>query len=233
MARWAASTTSTSPEAQAARAGRAARRAAAAALASCAWRSAASSSRGARSGRRWSLVLEGWDAGGKGGAIKRLVAPLDARHVRVAAFAAPTPDEKRHHYLQRFWPALPGRGGMTVFDRSWYGRVLVERVEGFAHRGRSGGAPTARSSEFERTARRRGDDLREVLAARLRRGAARALRAPPGGPAQALEDHRRGLAQPREAPGVRRGGRGDARPHRPRPRRRGSSSRASPSASRA
>ena len=78
------------------------------------------------------VVFEGWDASGKGGAIKRLVAPLDPRHVRVAQFAAPTPDEKRHHFLGRFWPALPGWGGMTVFDRSWYGRVLVERVEGFA-----------------------------------------------------------------------------------------------------
>jgi AMP-polyphosphate phosphotransferase len=78
------------------------------------------------------VVFEGWDAAGKGGAIKRLVAPLDPRHVRVAQFAAPTPDEKRHHFLARFWPALPGWGGMTVFDRSWYGRVLVERVEGFA-----------------------------------------------------------------------------------------------------
>jgi AMP-polyphosphate phosphotransferase len=77
-------------------------------------------------------LFEGWDASGKGGAIKRLVAPLDARHVRVAQFAAPTPDEKRHHYLWRFWPKLPGWGGMAVFDRSWYGRVLVERVEGFA-----------------------------------------------------------------------------------------------------
>ncbi|HET8956192.1 MAG TPA: UDP-galactose-lipid carrier transferase [Solirubrobacterales bacterium] len=78
------------------------------------------------------VVFEGWDASGKGGAIKRLVAPLDPRHVRVAQFAAPTDDEKRHHFLRRFWPALPGWGGMTVFDRSWYGRVLVERVEGFA-----------------------------------------------------------------------------------------------------
>jgi polyphosphate kinase 2 (PPK2 family) len=78
------------------------------------------------------VVMEGWDAGGKGGAIKRLVAPLDARHVRVASYAAPTPDEKRHHYLQRFWATLPGWGGMTIYDRSWYGRVLVERVEGFA-----------------------------------------------------------------------------------------------------
>jgi polyphosphate kinase 2 (PPK2 family) len=78
------------------------------------------------------VLFEGWDAGGKGGAIKRLVAPLDARHVRVKQFAAPTPDEKRHHYLHRFVSALPGQGGMAVLDRTWYGRVLVERVEGFA-----------------------------------------------------------------------------------------------------
>ena len=78
------------------------------------------------------VVFEGWDASGKGGAIKRLVDPLDPRHVRVAQFAAPTYDEKRHHFLARFWPALPGWGGMAVLDRSWYGRVLVERVEGFA-----------------------------------------------------------------------------------------------------
>jgi polyphosphate kinase 2 (PPK2 family) len=75
------------------------------------------------------VAFEGWDASGKGGAIKRLVAPLDPRHVRVAQFAAPTPDEKRHHFLWRFWPALPGWGGFAVFDRTWYGRVLVERVE--------------------------------------------------------------------------------------------------------
>ncbi len=80
------------------------------------------------------VLFEGWDASGKGGSIKRLVAPLDPRHVRVAQFAAPSPDEKRHHFLHRFWPALPGWGGMAVLDRSWYGRVLVERVEGFASR---------------------------------------------------------------------------------------------------
>ena len=78
------------------------------------------------------VVFEGWDASGKGGAIKRLVSPLDPRHVRVAQFAAPTHDEKRHHFLWRFWPVLPGWGGMAVLDRSWYGRVLVERVEGYA-----------------------------------------------------------------------------------------------------
>jgi polyphosphate kinase 2 (PPK2 family) len=78
------------------------------------------------------VLLEGWDASGKGGAISRLVAPLDPRHVRVATFAAPSADERRHHFLARFWPALPGWGGMAVLDRSWYGRVLVERVRGLA-----------------------------------------------------------------------------------------------------
>jgi polyphosphate kinase 2 (PPK2 family) len=78
------------------------------------------------------FVFEGSDAAGKGGAIKRLVEPLDPRHYRVTSFAAPTYDEKRHPFLWRFYPYVPGRGGMSVFDRSWYGRVLVERVEGFA-----------------------------------------------------------------------------------------------------
>jgi polyphosphate kinase 2 (PPK2 family) len=85
-----------------------------------------------RLGPALAVVFEGWDASGKGGALKRLVEPLDPRHVRVAQFSAPTDTEKRHHFLWRFWPALPGLGGMTVFDRSWYGRVLVERVEEFA-----------------------------------------------------------------------------------------------------
>ena len=80
------------------------------------------------------VIFEGGDASGKGGAIRRLVAQLDPRHVRVVQFAAPTHDEKRHHFLWRFWPALPGWGGMAVFDRSWYGRVLVERVEEIATR---------------------------------------------------------------------------------------------------
>jgi AMP-polyphosphate phosphotransferase len=80
------------------------------------------------------VVFEGWDASGKGGAIKRLVAKMDPRHVRVVQFSAPSDDEKRHHFLWRFFPALPGWGGMAVLDRSWYGRVLVERVEGFAKR---------------------------------------------------------------------------------------------------
>jgi polyphosphate kinase 2 (PPK2 family) len=85
-----------------------------------------------RLGPALAVVFEGWDASGKGGALKRLVEPLDPRHVRVAQFAAPTETQKRHHFLWRFWPALPGLGGMTVFDRSWYGRVLVERVDELA-----------------------------------------------------------------------------------------------------
>lgn len=75
------------------------------------------------------IGFEGWDAAGKGGAIRRLTAAIDPRHVRVAQFAAPSPTERRHHWLHRFWAPLPGRGGMSVYDRTWYGRVLVERVE--------------------------------------------------------------------------------------------------------
>ena len=78
------------------------------------------------------VVFEGSDAAGKGGAIKRLVDPLDPRHYRVTSFSKPTHDEKRHPFLWRFFRQVPGLGGMTVLDRSWYGRVLVERVEGFA-----------------------------------------------------------------------------------------------------
>ncbi len=78
------------------------------------------------------VLFEGWDASGKGGAIRRLTAPLDPRHYTVAEFAAPSEREKRHHFLWRFWPEIPGWGGMSVFDRTYYGRVLVERVEGLA-----------------------------------------------------------------------------------------------------
>lgn len=78
------------------------------------------------------IVFEGMDAAGKGGAIKRVVAPLDPREYEIHSIAAPDSFEKRHPYLWRFWTRLPRPGGMTIFDRSWYGRVLVERVENFA-----------------------------------------------------------------------------------------------------
>jgi polyphosphate:AMP phosphotransferase len=81
------------------------------------------------------VVLEGWDAAGKGGLIRRVTPAIDARHYRVISIAAPTEEERRYHYLWRFWRQLPGAGQVTLFDRSWYGRVLVERVEGFASEG--------------------------------------------------------------------------------------------------
>jgi polyphosphate kinase 2 (PPK2 family) len=77
-------------------------------------------------------VFEGWDASGKGGAIKRVVQKLDPRGYDVHAFAAPSGEDKEHHYLWRFWRRLPDTGRLAIYDRTWYGRVLVERVEGFA-----------------------------------------------------------------------------------------------------
>lgn len=76
-------------------------------------------------------VFEGWDAAGKGGTIKRVTETLDPRGFNVNTFAAPSGAEARHHHLWRFWKALPQEGQLAIFDRSHYGRVLVERVEGF------------------------------------------------------------------------------------------------------
>jgi AMP-polyphosphate phosphotransferase len=75
------------------------------------------------------VVLEGWDTAGKGGLVRRLGWTFDPRSFRVHSIAAPNSIEARQHYLQRFWERLPQHGQITVFDRSWYGRVLVERVE--------------------------------------------------------------------------------------------------------
>jgi polyphosphate kinase 2 (PPK2 family) len=77
------------------------------------------------------IVVEGWDAAGKGGAIHRLVNKFDPRSYIVHPISAPSQEEKDHHWLWRFWRALPARGRISVFDRSWYGRVLVERIEKF------------------------------------------------------------------------------------------------------
>ena len=82
--------------------------------------------------RKAILVCEGWDAAGKGGAIQRLTARCDPRAYKVWPIAAPNEEEKAHHFLWRFWRRLPMAGELAIFDRSWYGRVLVERVEGFA-----------------------------------------------------------------------------------------------------
>ncbi|WP_136162470.1 polyphosphate kinase 2 family protein [Sphingomonas flavalba] len=82
--------------------------------------------------RRAVVMLEGWDAAGKGGIIQRLTAEWDPRYFEVWPIGAPTANEKDRHFLWRFWQRLPANGDIVVFDRSWYGRVLVERVEGFA-----------------------------------------------------------------------------------------------------
>jgi AMP-polyphosphate phosphotransferase len=94
-------------------------------------------------------MFEGWDAAGKGGAIRRVTAALDARLFRVIPVAAPTDEERAHHYLWRFWRQLPRGGYVTLYDRSWYGRVLVERVEGFA-RPHEWGRAYGEINEFER-----------------------------------------------------------------------------------
>jgi len=88
--------------------------------------------RASREGISTILVFEGWDAAGKGGAIRRVTGALDARDYQVIPIAAPTDEERAHHYLWRFWRHLSRKGRMTLFDRSWYGRVLVERVEALA-----------------------------------------------------------------------------------------------------
>ncbi|KAF5060363.1 Polyphosphate:AMP phosphotransferase [anaerobic digester metagenome] len=77
------------------------------------------------------IVFEGWDAAGKGGAIQRLTAEMNPRGYEVVPVGVPTADEKEHHYLWRFYQKLPPAGHVRIFDRSWYGRVLVERIEGF------------------------------------------------------------------------------------------------------
>lgn len=82
--------------------------------------------------RRAIILFEGWDAAGKGGIIKRLSAEWDPRYFEVWPISAPTAEELSHHFLWRFWRRLPAQHNIALFDRSWYGRVLVERVEGFA-----------------------------------------------------------------------------------------------------
>lgn len=98
------------------------------------------------------LAFEGWDAGGKGGAIKRLTQALDPRGYVVNPVASPNDEEKAHHYLWRFWRNLPKDGHVAIFDRSWYGRVMVERIEGFC------------SKEEWRRAYREMNDMEEQLA---------------------------------------------------------------------
>ena len=149
------------------------------------------------------LVFEGRDAAGKGGAIKRVVEPLDPRHYRVLDVRQADVRREAPPVPVALLPVVPGLGGMSVFDRSWYGRVLVERVEGFATDEQWSRAYEEIVS-FERTIALEGVILVKFWLQisddeQLRRFEDRAERS-----AAAVEDHRRGLAQPQEAERVRR-----------------------------
>ena len=149
-----------------------------------------------RAGARAVIVFEGQDAAGKGGAIRRLTSRLDPRGCKVWPIGAPSPDEQGRHYLWRFWARLPEPGGIAVFDRSWYGRVLVERVEKLAAK-----AAWRRAydeiNEFERLL---GDDGVTIVKLFLHvspEEQLRRFRERLEDPGQALETHRRGFPQSR------------------------------------
>ena len=143
------------------------------------------------------LVFEGWDAAGKGGAIRRLTAAIDARDYQVIPIAAPTEEERAQHYLWRFWRHLARRGRMTIFDRSWYGRLLVERVGGLRDRGRVD-ARLRRDQPVRGPARGARHRRREVLDSHHQRRAAAPLPRARAVAVQAMEADRRGLAEPEE-----------------------------------
>ena len=156
------------------------------------------------------LVFEGWDAAGKGGAIRRITGALDARDYQVIPISAPTDEEKARHYLWRFWRHLSRAGRITIFDRSWYGRVLVERVEGFATEDeyRRGYGEINHFEEQLIVARH---PARQVLDSHHEGRAAAAFPRAQAHRVQALEDHARGLAQPRPLGRLHAGGERDGR----------------------
>ena len=155
------------------------------------------------------ILFEGWDAAGKGGAIKRITEKLDPRGYVVYPISAPQGEDKTRHYLYRFWRRLPERGQIAIFDRSWYGRVLVERVEGFASE-----AEWKRALQRDQLLRAPVARLRhhpgEVLDPHLARRTTAPLRRAQGHRLQGVEAHRRRLAQSREVGRLRGSRRGDA-----------------------
>ena len=158
------------------------------------------------------LVFEGWDAAGKGGAIRRVTAALDAPSYRVIPIAAPNDEERAHHYLWRFWRQLPRSGDLAIFDRSWYGRVLVERVEGFA-------TPEAwrraysEINQFEEQLVDHGIVLVKYWLHITPSEQLRRFKERKALDVQAVEADRRGLAEPEEVGRVREGRERDGRPH--------------------
>jgi hypothetical protein len=168
--------------------------------------------------RRHALVavFEGNDAAGKGGAIRRVAAALDPRQYRIVPIAAPTEEERAQPYLWRFWRHIPARGKFTIFDRSWYGRVLVERVEGFC-------SPAdwmraySEINDFEEQLRNAGwwwSSSGWPSTSRPSWSVSRAR----ADPVQALQDHRGRLAQPRQVGRLQRSGGRHGRPHQHRDR---------------
>ena len=177
-------------------------------------------------------VFEGWDAAGKGGAIRRLTDAIDARDFRVIPVAKPTDEENAHHYLWRFWRHVPRAGMATIYDRSWYGRVLVERLEGFATRaGVAAGLP--RAQRIRAGADRARRHRTQILDAHQQGGTAAPLPRPRGHPLQEAQDGRRGLAQPPQVAVLRGRGRRHARADRAPATPPGTSSRPTTSAMRA
>ena len=158
------------------------------------------------------LVFEGWDAGGKGGAIRRMVSALDARSYRVHQVSAPSDEERAHHYLWRFWRRLPEAGQVSVFDRSWYGRVLVERVESFATEPEWRRA-YAEIRDFEEQIINHGTLLMKFWLHIDKGRAGAAIPGAQGKSLQELEADRRGLAQPREVGRLRGRGQRHDRKH--------------------
>ena len=154
------------------------------------------------------IVLEGWDTAGKGGVVRRLGWALDPRSFKVHAIAAPTRREKSRHYLQRFWERLPEHSQIVVFDRSWYGRVLVERVEGYA-------TPTEwrraynEINEFERMLLEDGTRLVKIFLHITPKEQLRRFRARLTDPLKRWKLSLRGLSEPRPLEGLRGGDRGD------------------------
>jgi polyphosphate kinase 2 (PPK2 family) len=166
--------------------------------------------------RKHSLLLafEGSDAAGKGGTIRRVTGALDAREYRIVPVAAPTEEERAQPYLWRFWRHAPGKGGITIFDRTWYGRVLVERVEGYCS-----DADWMRAyDEIHEFEEQLVDNGTIVLAADQQGRAAAPVPGARADRLQALQDHRGGLAQPRQVGGLRAGRGGHGRSHVDQPR---------------
>ena len=158
------------------------------------------------------LVFEGWDAAGKGGAIRRVTAALDAQDYQVIPIAAPTDEERAQHYLWRFWRHLSRAGRLTIFDRSWYGRVLVERVEGFATPAEWMRAYTE-INEFEDQLVERGIVLVKFWVHVTLRRAAPPLQGAREARAQEVEADRRRLAEPLALVRVRARGQRHGRAH--------------------